>query len=77
MNDMELDEKLTSFDYSQCHPIKEKLLGQLLAMYRRDNVKNPWGSRLTDDELDMAVAAGNPNQREKHGQKNDAPPHKK
>ena len=69
MKDMELDEKLTSFDYSQCHPIKEKLLAQLLTMHRRDNAKNPWGSRLNDDELDMAAAAGNPHLQEKQVQK--------
>ena len=74
MKDMELDEKLTSFDYSQCHPIKEKLLAQLLTMHRRDNMKTPWKSRLSDDELDLAAAAGNPHQQEKQGQKDFTPP---
>lgn len=61
MDDKILEQELKHFDFSRCHPLREKLLNELLAMHRRDNAKkNNWRGRMSDEELDMAAAAGNP-----------------
>lgn len=61
MDDKALEQKLGVFDFSRCHPVRENLLNQLLAMHRQDNAgKNKWQGRMSDQELDWAVAAGNP-----------------
>lgn len=61
MDDKTLVRDLENFDFSCCHSVRETLLNQLLAMHRRDNDrKNRWQGRMSDDELDLAVAAGNP-----------------
>ena len=65
MEDKLLDNKLERFDFSQCHNIKETLLGKLLTMHRMDNMSAQWSKNLSDEELDMAVAAGNPALQEK------------
>jgi hypothetical protein len=66
MEDKLLDNKLERFDFSQCHSIKETLLGKLLTMHRMDNMSAQWSKNLSDEELDMAVAAGNPALQEKN-----------
>lgn len=63
MNNNNLDNELKNFDFSRCHPIREKLLQQLLTMHRQDNAakKNLWTSKkMGEDEMDWAAAAGNP-----------------
>ena len=60
MEDKLLDNKLERFDFSQCHTIKETLLDKLLTMHRMDNRSTHWSKSMSDDELDMATAAGNP-----------------
>ncbi|WP_159446753.1 hypothetical protein [Anaerovibrio lipolyticus] len=41
--------------------MRETLRNQLLFMHRRDNaMRGIMTGRMTDDELDMVVAAGNP-----------------
>ncbi len=61
MDDDKLTERLEHFDFSRLHPLKETLLNQLLSMHRRDNFSQSiWMNKMTEEELDMAVAAGNP-----------------
>ena len=61
MDDKTLVQALENFDFSCCHPVRETLLTRLLAMHRQDNARtNRWQGRMSDDELDLAVAAGNP-----------------
>lgn len=56
-----MDQEVRSFDFSRCHPIREQLLNELLTMHRRDNARrSKWQGLMSDDELDMAVAAGSP-----------------
>lgn len=70
MDDKILTTELEHFDFSECHPIKEKLLQELLTMHRRDQQKNRgkfggWAGKLSDEELDWAAAAGNPHLQDK------------
>lgn len=63
MREEKLTRELQSFDFSSCHPIKERLLDKLLQMHRADNAgqaaRGKWtASRLDDAELDLVVAAG-------------------
>ncbi len=63
MADDRLEQDLLSFDFSLCHPVKDSLFKELIGMHRKKNlsVSQKWaGSLLTDEELDLAVAAGNP-----------------
>ena len=61
MNDEKLTKRLEDFDFSLLHPVRETLRSQLLFMHRRDNaMKGIMMGKMTDDELDMVVAAGNP-----------------
>ena len=61
MDDEKLTKRLKDFDFSLIHPVKETLLNQLLIQHREDNApQGIWASKMTDEELDMAVAAGNP-----------------
>ena len=63
MTNTKLEQDLGNFDFSSCHPVKERLYQQLIAMHRMENSasKNLWaGKRMGDEELDWAVAAGNP-----------------
>ena len=61
MNDEKLTKRLEDFDFSLLHPVRETLRNQLLFMHRRDNaMQGIMTGRMTDDELDMVVAAGNP-----------------
>ena len=62
MNDEKLTKRLEDFDFSLLHTVRETLRNQLLFMHRRDNAMKgiiPTG-KMTDDELDMVAAAGNP-----------------
>lgn len=70
MDDKALELELQNFDFSQCHPVREKLLNELLRMHRRDNARlNRWQGRMSDEELDMAAAAGNPALQEQEDKK--------
>ena len=61
MDDKIMEQELRSFDFSLCHPVREKLLDELLTMHRKDNGRQSrWQGRMSDEELDMAAAAGNP-----------------
>ena len=61
MNDEKLTKRLEDFDFSLLHTVRETLRNQLLFMHRRDNaMKGIMTGKMTDDELDMVAAAGNP-----------------
>ena len=61
MDDEKLTKRLEDFDFYLLHPVRETLRNQLLFMHRRDNaMRGIMTGRMTDDELDMVVAAGNP-----------------
>ena len=64
MDSDRLDNELKNFDFSLCHPIREQLLRQLLALHRQENAapkSSLWTSRkMSEDEMDWASAAGNP-----------------
>ena len=61
MNDEKLTKRLEDFDFYLLHPVRETLRNQLLFMHRRDNaMKGIMTGKMTDDELDMVAAAGNP-----------------
>ena len=61
MNDGKLTKRLEDFDFSLLHTVRETLRNQLLFMHRRDNaMKGIMTGKMTDDELDMVAAAGNP-----------------
>lgn len=62
MMEEKLTQELQAFDFSDCHPVKERLLDKLLQMHRADNAgrsrKGKWAaSRLDDMELDFVAAA--------------------
>ncbi len=68
MDDLTLDKDLQNFDFSSIHPVKDKILKNLLEMQR--NRKNTMGiklnllqnkqlKRLDFGSLQYAVAAGN------------------
>lgn len=64
MRDETLDQELSAFDFSLCHPVRTRLLNKLLAIHRKDNTANgqhsrKWAiTRLDENELDWVVAAG-------------------
>lgn len=64
MRDETLDQELSAFDFSLCHPVRMRLLNKLLAIHRKDNTANgqhsrKWAiTRLGENELDWVVAAG-------------------
>lgn len=65
MNDNELEERLGGFDFSRLSPVREPLFQRLLSMRRSQRViaersESLWERHLGDEELDAAVAAGNP-----------------
>ena len=63
MTDKNLDKLLKGFDYSEFSKVKEDLLAKLLFKHYTDNLgrMNYSNELMTDEELDYAVAAGNPN----------------
>ena len=67
MTDQILDEILREFDYSVFSKVKDNLLEELLQRQRKNNLQNFMSlsqqlamEKLSDDELDYVVAAGNP-----------------
>ncbi len=70
MNEIKLEQELKQFDFSLCHPVREKLLGKLLTMQRMKKNREGFASqrmggagrwkaqRMTDDEMDWVAAAG-------------------
>ena len=67
MTDKIFEQELKGFDYSVFSKVKDSLLEELLQRQRRDNLTNftSLSQRLSaeilsDDELDMVAAAGNP-----------------
>lgn len=61
MEDKHLITELEAFDFSCCHPVREKLLAQLLDMQRQDHRgKKSWPGCMSEAELDLVAAAGNP-----------------
>ena len=71
MNELELEQKLRSFDYSSLYSIRDTLKETLLSMHQRDNQSDlPCGAkwqdkRFGDDEQDYATAAGASGRQEK------------
>ena len=59
-----LEKNLREFDFSVFSKVKESLLDELLQRHRMKNFKSLSqqlaDERLSDDELDYVVAAGNP-----------------
>ena len=41
MDEKILEEELESFDFSQCHPVREELLNKLLAMQKEKTPPQP------------------------------------
>ena len=66
MEEKILDEELKAFDFSVFSKIRGNLLEELLQRHRRDRMKNfqslsqKFSEEMSDDELDLVVAAGNP-----------------
>ena len=61
MNDEKLTKRLEDFDFSLLHPVREALWNKLIFMHRQDNATpSIMTDKMTDDELDMVAAAGNP-----------------
>lgn len=74
MMEEKLDQELQSFDFSACHPVKERLLGKLLQMHRQDNAKGKgkWAAaRMSEEDLDWVAAAGTPTSQEQQEHKKD------
>ena len=70
MEDTELEERLSGFDFSELSPVRESLLQKLLSLRRSREIMireadNPWGKRIDDEALDEVAAAGNPLTRKK------------
>ena len=67
MNEAILEQELKDFDYSTIHPVREKILGELLAMQRKRKqerggfglLRSKMAKRLDFDALEYAAAAGN------------------
>ena len=60
MDDKTLNQELRQFDFSLCHPVREKLLDKLLAMQQQKN--SQWHSaKMSDEELDWVAAAADQN----------------
>lgn len=67
MNEAMLEQDLRDFDYSTIHPVREKILGQLLEMQRKRKANNggvsilrsKMAKRLDFGSLEYAAAAGN------------------
>ena len=77
-----LDRELAAVDFSKFSKVRESLLEKLLTKHRQDNFKGfkslsqeIFIERMTDEELDYAVAAGNPTVMKKP-EKNNYPPKK-
>ncbi|SFT79310.1 hypothetical protein SAMN02910356_02144 [Selenomonas sp. GACV-9] len=74
MMEEKLTQELQSFDFSACHPVKERLLGKLLQMHRQDNAKgkSKWAAaKMSEEALDWVAAAGTPTNQERQEQRKD------
>lgn len=67
MTETILEDNLRAFDYSVLSKVKKSLLEEILQKQRKNNFKNFMSlsqqladEKLSDDELDYVVAAGNP-----------------
>ena len=65
MRNKALEQELSAFDFSLCHPVRTRLLDQLLTLHREDNNtaagqhSRKWAAaRLNEEELDWVAAAG-------------------
>ena len=72
MDDLEMERRLSGFDFSALSPVREPLLQKLLSLRRLQEImtreaENPWAKRMNDEELDEVAAAGNPLARKKPG----------
>ena len=70
MDDIEMERRLSGFDFSELSSVREPLLQKLLSLRRSQEVmtredENPWAKRMDDEELDEVAAAGNPLVRKK------------
>lgn len=71
MTDEILEKNLREFDFSSLSKVKESLLEEILKKYDARNLKSVISEDeiLTDEDLDYAVAAGNPNFNKKYERK--------
>ena len=64
MRNETLEQELSAFDFSLCHPVRTHLLNKLLTIHREDNAAagqlgRKWAAtRLSERELDWVAAAG-------------------
>ena len=64
MRNEALEQELSAFDFSLCHPVRARLLDKLLTIRRKDNTaagqhSRKWAAaRLEEKELDWVAAAG-------------------
>ena len=64
MRNEALEQELSAFDFSLCHPVRARLLDKLLTLHRKDNTaagqhSRMWATaRLDEKELDWVAAAG-------------------
>ncbi|MBR1761608.1 MAG: hypothetical protein IJ741_10600 [Schwartzia sp.] len=70
MDDLEMERRLSGFDFSALSPVREPLLQRLLSLRRSQEAmtredENPWAKRMDDEALDEVAAAGNPLARKK------------
>ena len=70
MDDLEMERRLSGFDFSTLSPVREPLLQKLLSLRRSQEAmtredENPWAKRMDDEALDEVAAAGNPLARKK------------
>lgn len=61
MTEETLEKNLREFDYSVFSKVRESLLEEILRRYDAPNFQFRSEEILTDEELDYAAAAGNPN----------------
>ena len=57
MKEQQLEQKLRQFDFSLCHPVREELLGRLLAMQRLRNAGTAREALSTQKEHLFSVQA--------------------
>ena len=70
MDEMEMERRLSGFDFSSLSPVREPLLQRLLSLRRSQEAmtreaENPWAKRMDDEALDEVAAAGHPLARKK------------
>ena len=70
MDAMEMERRLSGFDFSSLSPVRAPLLERLLSLRRSQEIltredEKPWAKRMDDEALDEVAAAGNPLARKK------------